>query len=71
MANWLMDNLDSSPGAQWERRDYREKLKAAKHVVLSFNGARRGSGDGAAAWDTVDTKYEGVNLREFHMAARC
>ena len=28
----------------------REKLKAAKHVVLSFDGARRGSGDGAAAW---------------------
>ena len=49
-ANWLMDNGDSTPGAQWKRRSYREKLKAAKHVVLSFDGARRGSGDGAAAW---------------------
>ena len=49
-ANWLMDNGDSSPGAQWKRRDYREKLKAAKHVVFSFDGARRGSGGGAAAW---------------------
>ena len=48
--NWLMDNGDSSPGAQWKRRDYRENLKTAKHVVLSFVGARRGSGDGAAAW---------------------
>ena len=45
-----MDNGDSSPGAQWKRRDYREKLKAAKHVVLSFDGASRGSGDGAVAW---------------------
>ena len=33
-----------------KRRDYSEKLKAAKHVVLSFDGARRGNGDGAAAW---------------------
>ena len=46
----LMDNGDSNPGAQWKRRDYRAKLKAAKHVVLSFDGARRGGGDGAAAW---------------------
>ena len=48
--NWLMDNGDSNPGSQWKRRDYSEKLKAAIHVVLSFDGARRGSGDGAAAW---------------------
>ena len=49
-ANWLMDNGDSNPGAQWKRRNYSEKLKSAKHVVLSFDGARRGSGIGAAAW---------------------
>ena len=49
-ANWLMDNGDSNPGAQWKRRDYSEKLKSAKHVVLSLDGARRGSGNGAAAW---------------------
>ena len=48
--NWLMDNGDSGLGAQWKRRDYTEKLKSAKHVVLSFDGARRGSGNGAAAW---------------------
>ena len=49
-ANWLMDNGDSNPGAQWKRRDYCEKLKSAKHVVISFDGTRRGSGDAAAAW---------------------
>ena len=49
-ANWLMDNCDSNPGAQWKRRNYSEKLKSARHVVLSFDGARRGSGIGAAAW---------------------
>ena len=26
------------------------KLKAAKHVILSFDEARRSNGDGAAAW---------------------
>ena len=49
-ANWLMDNGDSNPGAQWTRRNYREKLKDAKHVILSFDGARRSNGKGAAAW---------------------
>ena len=49
-ANWLLDKGDSNPGAQWKRRDYCEKLKLAKHVVLSFDGARRGNGNGAAAW---------------------
>ena len=48
-ANWLMDNGDSVLGAQWKRRDYSENPHAAKHVVLSFDGARRGNGDGAAA----------------------
>ena len=60
-ANWLLDNGDSNPGAQWKRRDYCEKLKLAKHVVLSFDGARRGNGNGAAAW----------SLRGLHMVASC
>ena len=42
--------MTRTPGAQWKRRDYCEKLKKAKHVVLSFDGARRGNGNGAAAW---------------------
>ena len=49
-ANWLMDNGDSNPGAQLTRRDYMKKLKDAKHVILSFDGARRSNGNGAAAW---------------------
>ena len=49
-ANWLMDNGDSILGAQWTRRDYMKKLKDVKHVILSFDGARRSSGNGAAAW---------------------
>ena len=46
----LMDNGDSGHGARWRRRDHQDKLRAAKHIVLSFDGARRGSGLGAAAW---------------------
>ena len=49
-AVWLMDNGDSGHGAQWKRRDHQEKLGASKHIVLSFDGARRGTGLGAAAW---------------------
>ena len=49
-ANWLMDNGDSGAGAQWETPGICEKSQKARHVVLSFDGARRGSGLGAAAW---------------------
>ena len=49
-ANWLMDNGDTGHGAQWRRRDHQDKPRAAKHIVLSFDGARRGNGLGAAAW---------------------
>ena len=49
-ANWLMDNGDSGAGAQWETPGLWEKLQKARHVVLSFDGARRGRGLGAAAW---------------------
>ena len=38
------------PGAQWETFGLCEKLQKARHVVLSFDGARRGSRVGAAAW---------------------
>ena len=34
-ANWLMDNGDSNPGAQWKRRNYSEKLKSAKNMWFS------------------------------------
>ena len=49
-ANWLMDNGDSGPGAQRETPGLCERLQKARHVVLSFDGAKRGSGLGAAAW---------------------
>ena len=49
-ANWLMDNGDSGPGAQWEAPDLTEKLQKTRHILMSFDGARRESGLGAAAW---------------------
>ena len=49
-ANWLMDNGDSGPGAQWEAPDLDEKLQKSRHLLMSFDGARRESGLGAAAW---------------------
>ena len=49
-ANWLMDKGDSGPGAQWEAPDIHEKLQKSRHILLSFDGARRESGLAAAAW---------------------
>ena len=45
-----MDNGDSGPGAQWMAPDLHEKMQKSRHIVLSFDGARRESGLGAAAW---------------------
>ena len=49
-ANWLMDNGDSGPGAQWMAPDLHDKMQKSRRIVLSFDGARRESGLGAAAW---------------------
>ena len=49
-ANWLMDNGDSGPGAQWVALDLHDKCRKSRHILLSFDGARRVSGLGAAAW---------------------
>ena len=49
-ANWLMDNGDSGPGAQWMAPDLHDKTRKSRNIVLSFDGARRESGLGAAAW---------------------
>ena len=49
-ANWLMDNGDSGPGAQWTASDLHDKIQKSRHIVLSFDGARRRSGLAAAAW---------------------
>ena len=48
-ANWLMDNVDSGAGAQWETAGLCAKLQKARYVVVSFDGARRGSGLRAAS----------------------
>ena len=42
--------IDSGPGAQWEAPDLHEKLQKSRHILMSFDGARRRSGLGAAAW---------------------
>ena len=42
-ANWLMDNGDSGPGAQWMAPDLHDQMKRSRHIVLSFDGARRGT----------------------------
>ena len=49
-ANWLMDSGDSGPGAQWMAPDLHDKMQKSRLFVLSFDGARRESGLGAAAW---------------------
>ena len=46
----LMDNGDSGPGAQWMALDLHDNMQKSRHIVLSFDGARRRSGFGAAAW---------------------
>ena len=40
-ANWLMDIGDSGPGAQWMAPDLHDKIQKSRHIVLSFDGARR------------------------------
>ena len=49
-ANWVMDNGDSGPGAQWMAPDLHDKMQKSRHIVLSFDGTRRERGPGAAAW---------------------
>ena len=50
-ANWLMDRDDSGPGVQWEAPDLHENfLHKTRHILLSFDGATRENGLGAAAW---------------------
>ena len=38
--NWLMDNSDSGPGAQWETPGLCKKSQKARHILVSFDGAR-------------------------------
>ena len=45
-----MDNDDSGLGAQWMAPDLHDIMQNSRHIVLSFDGARRESGLGEAAW---------------------
>ena len=49
-ADWWMDNGDSGLGTQWMVLDLHDKMQKSRHIVLSFDGVRRGNGLGAAAW---------------------
>ena len=49
-AHWLTDNGASGPGAQWMAPDLHDKMQKSRHIVMSFDGARRESGLGADAW---------------------
>ena len=40
----------AGPGAQWEAPGLHDKIHRSRHILLSFDGARRESGLGAAAW---------------------
>ena len=48
-AKWLIDHGDTARGELFETCDLRGRLRDARGVV-SFDGARRGCGTGAAAW---------------------
>ena len=42
--------MHSNRPAQWMAPDLHDKMQKSRHIVLSFDGARRVSGLGAAAW---------------------
>ena len=69
-ANWLMDNGDSGPGAQWMAPDLHDKMQKSRHIVLSIDGARRKSGLGAAAW-ILWLRDEYGSLRRYPMVDVC
>ena len=52
-ANWLMDNGDSDPGAQLETPDLHDKLQKTRHILMSFDGARRGERLGCGCLDVM------------------
>ena len=38
-ADWLMDNGDSGPGAQWMASHLHDKIQKSRHIVLSLDEA--------------------------------
>ena len=70
-ANWLMDNGDSGPGAQWMAPDLHDKKQKSRHIVLSFDGARRESGLGAGLRGFCGYGMNTVFLRRSPMVVVC
>ena len=64
-ANWLMDNGDSEPGAQWEASDLHEKLQKTLHILMSFDGARRESGLGCGFLDIMVALRNWILRKDF------
>ena len=54
-ANWLMDNGNSGPGAQWVAPDVQKKMHKTRHIILSFDGAKEGERIGCGCLETVVT----------------
>ena len=50
-----MDNGDSGPGAEWVAPDLHDKMQKSRHIVLSFDGARREERTWCGCLDTVVT----------------
>ena len=52
-ANWLMDNGDSGPRAQWEAPDLHDKMQKSRHILLSMG--QKGKRTWCGCLDTVGT----------------
>ena len=70
-ANWLMDNGDSGPGAPWMAPDLHDKMQKSRHIVLSFDGARRESGLGVGCLDSVVTEMNTVSFEKVSYGGLC
>ena len=57
-ANWLMDNGDSRPDAQWKRRDYREKTESSETCRSLVRWSEKRKWRWCGSVDIVDTNYE-------------
>ena len=53
-ANWLMDNGDPGPGAQWEAPDLHDRMHKSRHILLFLCG-QKGERTGCGCLDTVVT----------------
>ena len=70
-ANWLMDNGDSGPGAQWMAPDLHVKMQKSHHIVLSFDGARRGERTWCGLLGFYGYEMNTVPLRKSPMVDVC